>query len=278
MKKHLTTIILILAIILGVSLLLYPTVSDYWNSLRQTRAIAGYVDAVNDMDAEKYAQIWTDAISYNAALAKSHGSLILTDEEREVYKTTLNITGNGIMGYIDIPAISCHLPIYHGVGDSVLQIAVGHMEGSSLPTGGESTHCVLSGHRGLPSAMLFTDLDKISVGDVFTINVLNETLTYEVYDILTVLPHEVDGLKIEKGKDLCTLVTCTPYGVNSHRLLVKAQRTENAEEAVKVHIVSEASKIAPAVVAPVLAAPILLALLIMLFVNPKKGKNKGNKT
>lgn len=273
MKKHFSTILIITVILLGASLLLYPTVSDYWNSLRQSRAIASYVEDIKNMDEEKYAKILKDAAEYNKTLADTPHTLILDDEQRKEYNKQLNISGNGIMGYIDIPDISCHLPIYHGVDDNVLQVAVGHMDGSSLPIGGKDTHAVLSGHRGLPSASLFSDLDKLNTGDVFIITVLNEVLTYEIYDIATVLPHEVEGLKIEKGKDLCTLVTCTPYGVNSHRLLLKGRRIENAKETPALHVVSEASRIQPLAVMPVIAVPILLVLLLVLFIKPG-GKNK----
>ncbi len=270
MKKHFTTLLIITIILLGASLLLYPTVSDYWNSLHQSRAIASYVDEINNMDEDRYNKILSDAVEYNKNLAATPHSLVLDKEQRKVYDAQLNITGNGIMGYIDIPEISCHLPIYHGIGNDVLQVAVGHMDGSSLPIGGESTHSVLSGHRGLPSAKLFTDLDKLATGDVFIITVLDEVYTYEVYDIATVLPHEVDGLKIEKGKELCTLVTCTPYGVNSHRLLVKGRRIENAEEVTVLRVTSEATRIRPLAVMPMVATPLLIVLLFILYLKPVK--------
>ncbi len=275
MKKHFSTLLIILVILLGASLLLYPTVSDYWNSLRQSRAIADYVDKINNMDEDKYKAILEEAREYNARLAATPHTLILDKEQKKIYNEQLNVAGNGIMGYIDIPDISCHLPIYHGVSDDVLQIAIGHMDGSSLPVGGESTHTVLSGHRGLPSAMLFTDLDKLSVGDTFIITVLNEVFTYEIYDIATVLPYEVDGLKIEAGKDLCTLVTCTPYGVNSHRLLLKGKRIENAAETPVLHVVAEASRIQPLAVMPVIAVPILLVFILILFIKPNKNGKKS---
>ncbi len=270
MKKHFTTLFIIIIILLGASLLLYPTVSDYWNSLRQSRAIASYVEEINNMDEERYNKILFDAAEYNKKLASTPHTLVLDKEQRKIYDAQLNITGNGIMGYIDIPEISCHLPIYHGVGNDVLQVAVGHMDGSSLPVGGESSHAVLSGHRGLPSAKLFTDLDKLAAGDVFIITVLNEAYTYEIYDISTVLPNEVDGLKIEKGKDLCTLVTCTPYGVNSHRLLLKGKRIENAEEVTVLRVISEASRIHPMAVMPAVATPLLLIAIFVMYIKPVK--------
>lgn len=274
MKKHLSTVILILVFIVGLSLLLYPAISDYWNSLHQSRAIAGYVEEVRNLDEERYAQIRAAAENYNQQLALKGNTFVLDEQTREDYNRQLNISGSGIMGYIDIPQINCYMPIYHSTQDAVLQIGAGHIEGTSLPIGGENTHSVLSGHRGLPSAKLFTDLDKMKVGDTFTFNVLNETLTYQVYEILTVLPHEVDSLKIEKGRDLCTLVTCTPYGVNTHRLLVKGERVENAAQQQTVRVTSDAQKIEPVIVASILAVPMLLILLVILLAQPRKKKGE----
>ncbi len=272
MKKNLSTIALILIFIVGLSLLLYPTVSDYWNSRIQSHAIASYLEEVKNLDEERYAKLLEEAGQFNELLAKEKKGLTLTDEQKEKYYKLLDISGSGIMGYIDIDSIDCHLPIYHGTDGDVLQIAVGHLEGASLPTGGVSTHTVLSGHRGLPSAKLFSDLDKLSVGDTFTLNILNETLTYEIHEISTVLPHEVDTLKIEDGRDLCTLVTCTPYGVNTHRLLLKAHRVETVEEVKKVRVIADALQIEPIIVAPILAIPMLLVLFISLLVQPNKKK------
>jgi len=275
MKKHLSTVILILVFLVGLSLLLYPAVSDYWNSLHQSRAIAGYVEEVQNMDEQRYAHIVDAASAYNQEIAKTGNTFLLNEEQREAYNKQLNISGNGIMGYLDIPEISCYVPLYHGTSEEVLQIGAGHMEGTSLPIGGANSHSVLSGHRGLPSARLFTDLDKMRVGDIFTIHVLNEILTYQVYEIVTVLPHEVDSLKIEAGRDLCTLVTCTPYGVNTHRLLVKAERIENVEQAVTVRVVSDAVQIDSVIVASLLAVPMLLVLLIILLLQPKKRRKES---
>ncbi len=275
MKKHFSTVILILVFLVGLSLLLYPAVSDYWNSLHQSRAIAGYVEQVQNLDEQRYAQIWDAAIRYNVELAQLGNTFVLDEAQRENYNRQLNVAGTGIMGYLEIPKISCDIPLYHSTSDEVLQIGAGHIEGTSLPIGGASSHCVLSGHTGLPSARLFTDLDKLSVGDVFTINVLDETLTYQIYEIATVLPHEVDGLKIEDGRDLCTLVTCTPYGVNTHRLLVKGQRIENIEQAVAVRVVSDAVQVDPLIVASLLAVPMLFVLMIVLLIQPKKRKKES---
>ena len=262
MKKHLPTILLILVFCVGLSLLLYPTVSDYWNSLHQSRAIASYVEDVADIDNNQYEAIWEKAKEYNLSLAERGNRWMLTEEELENYYDQLDVTGNGIMGYIEIPTIGCALPIYHGTDEAVLQIAVGHIEGSSLPTGGSSTHTVLSGHRGLPSAKLFSDLDKLTEGDVFLLHVLDKTLTYEVDQILIVLPDEIDSLKVEEGKDLCTLVTCTPYGVNSHRLLIRGHRIENQETEQAVRVTADALQIEPILVATFIAIPMLMVLLV----------------
>ena len=200
---------------------------------------------------------------------------------QESYESLLDVSGNGIIGYIEIPTIKCSLPIYHGTDEAILQIAVGHIEGTSLPVGGSGTHCVLSGHRGLPSARLFTDLDKMVVGDTFMMRVLDETLTYEVDQIRIVLPNEMDDLEIEEGKDYCTLVTCTPYGINSHRLLVRGHRIENQVEAQDIRVTSDAIQIEPLIVAPIVALPMLLALLIILLVSGTKkpvGGKKNEKT
>ncbi len=272
MKQRISTILLILVFLVGLSLLLYPTISNYWNSRHQSKAIAGYVEEVYNLQEEKCDLLWESALDYNRELSKVGNQWSIGGEQRARYTNELDISGNGIMGYIEIPDISCSLPVYHGTKDAVLQIAVGHLEGTSLPVGGENSHCVLSGHRGLPSAELFTNVDKLAPGDLFMLNVLDQTLTYEVYEILTVLPNQVDALGIEKGKDLCTLVTCTPYGVNTHRLLIKGQRTANIDEAVTVRVTADAMQIEPVIVAPILAVPMLLVLLVVLLVKPKKKK------
>ena len=275
MKKkgnHLITILLVLIFLLGLSLLLYPAVSDYWNSKHQTRAIAVYSEEVSGLDKEQYQALWADAAAYNASLRERDNAYLLTEEQKAAYEQLLNVSGLGIMGYIEIPSIDCSLPIYHGTEESVLQIAIGHLEWSSLPVGGESTHCVLSGHRGLPSAKLFTNLDKLQEGDVFLLRVLDEVLTYEVDQILIVEPQEIAALQIAEGEDYCTLVTCTPYGINTHRLLVRGHRIENAPEARLVRVTADAVQIEPLLVAPVVALPMLLLLLILLLL-PKRPKN-----
>lgn len=265
-----TTVILVLLFVIGLSLLLYPALSDYWNSLHQSAAISDYADNVADLSKENYDELWTAAKSYNASLVPRFNAFLLTDEQKEQYDSLLNVSGLGIMGYIEIPEINCSLPIYHGTDESVLQIAVGHISWSSLPTGGESTHCVLSGHRGLPSAKLFTNLDKLTEGSTFMLRVLDEVLTYEVDQILTVLPDEVDTLQIVEGEDLCTLVTCTPYGINSHRLLVRGHRIENVEAAKTARATADAIQIEPLIVAPAVAVPFLILLTIPLFTKHRK--------
>ena len=220
------TTVTIIAILVGVGLLLYPTVSDWWNQRHMSHAIAGYTEAVEGMSAEDYARYRDAAQEYNEYLKTCVGRFTPSEEESEWYRSLLNVTSDGIMAYIEIPKIDVNLPIYHSVDSAVLQVAVGHLEGSSLPIGGEGVHTVLSGHRGLTSAKLFTHLDELEIGDEFSISVLGETLNYTIDNIDTVLPEEMDGLAIEEGKDYCTLVTCTPYGVNTHRLLVRGVRTD----------------------------------------------------
>ena len=273
MKKNLSTIVLVVIFFVGLSLLLYPSVSNYWNSFHQSHMIASYVEEVANMDQEKYDRLWQGAEDYNRALQDTYFHLTLSDEEYARYEKILDVTGTGIMGYIDIPKIKCSLPIYHGIDEAVLQIAIGHIAGTSMPVGGTGTHCVLSGHRGLPSAKLFTEIDKLIVGDEFMIRTLDEVLTYEVDQILIVLPEETDALKIEKDKDLCTLVTCTPYGINTHRLLVRGHRVETVDRS-SIRVTADAIRIEPMVVAPVVAAPILLALLVYVMISADKKKKK----
>ena len=271
-KKDFSTIALIIVFFVGVSVLLYPTVSDYWNSLHQSQAIATYADSVENMDEQDYEKLWDAAVSYNQKLFQSGHGLGLKDEEKEEYNELLDVSGTGIMSYIEIPKIKCSLPIYHGTDEGVLQIAVGHIEGSSLPVGGLNTHCVLSGHRGLPSAKLFSNLDKLEEGDIFMIRTLDQTLTYEVDQIRIVLPDEVDDLKVEEGKDLCTLVTCTPYGINTHRLLVRGHRVANQEEAEAVRVTADAMMVDNRIVAMCIVAPVLVLLLIYVAFGGRRRK------
>lgn len=281
MKNKITTWILVLALLAGLSLLLYPTVSDYWNSLHASQAVATYAEDVKSIDKTQYDELLAAAHSYNESLHTRTNDFYLTDEQQAAYDTLLNIGQTGIMGYIEIPVIKLSLPIYHGTSDSVLQIAVGHLDWTSLPVGGTGTHCVLSGHRGLPSAKLFTNLDQMKTGDTFVIRVLDEVLTYEVDQILIVEPNNTSALTIEAGKDLCTLVTCTPYGINSHRLLVRGHRVENTPEAKMIRVVADALQIEPLIVAPVVAAPVLLILFVMLMLPKRKKhieKEKGDRS
>ena len=271
MKNHRSTILLILILLIGLSLMLYPSLADWWNSFHSSRSIASYVEQVANIDDAQYEELWDAAWDYNQSLLHRPNDFLLSDEQKEIYKSLLDFGGNGIMGYIEIPMIDVMLPIYHGTKESVLQIAVGHLDWTSLPVGGAGSHCVVSGHRGLPSARLFTDLDKLKVGDVFMLHVLNEILTYEIDQILIVEPQDTDPLLIEPGKDLCTMVTCTPYGINSHRMLVRGHRIESQEEAKVIRITADALRIEPLMVAPFVAVPILLVLLIILLL-PKQKK------
>ncbi len=273
MRKHLSTFFLILILLIGLSLLLYPSVSDYWNSFHQSRAIASYAEQVANLDNDTYDQLWEDARAYNRSLLLRDNTFLLSEEQKAEYERLLDVSSLGIMGYIEIPSIDVSLPIYHGTEESVLQIAVGHLDWTSLPVGGMSTHCVLSGHRGLPSAKLLTDLDRLVEGDVFMLRVLDEVLTYEVDQVLIVEPHETDALHIVEGEDYCTLVTCTPYGINTHRLLVRGHRIENIEEAKVVRVTADAIQIEPLLVAPIVAIPMLLVLLILLML-PRQQKKE----
>lgn len=272
MSKKLSNIFLILTLIVGLSLLLYPSFSDYWNSLHQSRAIANYAEEVANLNAEKYAEMWEATEQYNQDLLKRENVYYLTDELKERYVDLHNISGNGVIGYIEIPEIKVSYPIYHGTEESVLQIAVGHLEWTSLPGGGEGTHCVLSGHRGLPSAKLFTDLDKLEKGDIFMLKVLDQVFTYEMDQAVIVEPNDTDELLVVPGEDYCSLVTCTPYGINSHRLLVRGHRIENQKEAKAVRIVSEAIQIDPLVVAPFAAIPLLIVAMIFTLFSDEQEK------
>ena len=275
MKKHGTTILLFLIFFIGLSLLLYPSFADWWNSFHQSRAIASYSEVVANMDDDQYTEIWNAAWDYNRSLLTRPNSFLLSEQQTEEYQQLLNVSGNGVMGYIEIPAIGVTLPVYHGTEESVLQVAVGHLEWTSLPVGGESSHCVVSGHRGLPSARLFTDLDKMQEGDIFIFRILDEVLTYEVDQIRIVLPHETSDLLIVEGQDLCTLVTCTPYGINSHRMLVRGHRIDNIAESKIIRVTADAIQIDPIIIAPFVAAPMLLVLLIALLIpKPKKNRRK----
>jgi sortase A len=273
LKKYLVTIILFAVALAGLGLLLYPSFSDWWNRFHQSRVVAAYADKVANMNTEEFDALFESAEAYNEEITRRGIIWTMTDEERERYLQELDVTGTGNMGYIEIPKIQVMLPIYHGTNESVLQIATGHIEGSSLPVGGLGTHTIISGHRGLPSATLFSDLDDLIVGDTFTINVLNRTLTYEVDQIRTVLPYDLSELTIDREKDYCTLVTCTPIGVNTHRILVRAHRIENAQG--EALVIPDAMQVRPIYIAPFIAAPVLLILiLIVLFSTGQNSRKK----
>ena len=274
MRKHASTMILILILAVGLSLMLYPSFSNWWNEAHQSRAIAAYSQEVSKLDENRYDELWQQAREYNRSLVGRENAYLLDDSQKAEYERLLDVSGMGIMGYIEIPSLKVSLPIYHGTEESVLQVAVGHLEWTSLPVGGESTHCVLSGHRGLPSAKLFTDLDRLVVGDRFRLGVLDQVLTYEVDQILIVEPQDTEALLIEEGKDLCTLVTCTPYGINTHRLLVRGHRVETEKDAKNVRVTSDAIQIEPYLVAPVVATPILLVLLLGLLIPRRRNKRR----
>ena len=270
MKNGRASVILYIRLLMiGTGLLLYPTLSNYYNTFHQSKAITQYTEITKELSAEEIEALTKDAKEYNKALITDNTRWKMTDEERKIYNNILDISGTGVMGYIEIPKVNISLPIYHGTSNEVLQIAVGHVEGSSFPIGGTGTHTVLSGHRGLPSAKLFTDLDKMEEGDCFYIKVLNDVLTYQIDQILIVEPNNMDSLEIDPTQDYCTLVTCTPYGVNSHRMLIRGKRIETIEE--KNFIVSnEAIQIEPRIVMPFILAFLCIMYILFLIFKPKR--------
>ena len=268
-KLNITNLILVCMLVVGAFLLTYPTFADWWNSFHATRVISNYVQQIENMDTEEFEQIRAEAVAYNERLLHETNRYIQSDEQLAEYNSLLDVTGNGVMGYIDIPKIRVTLPIYHTTEESVLQVAIGHIPGTSLPVGGESTHCVLSGHRGLPSAKLFTDIDRLVEGDTFQMQILDETLTYEVDQIREVLPAELSELQIEEGKDYCTLVTCTPYGINTHRLLVRGHRVETEEV---LHVSADAVQLNQYYAAAAIAAVIIVTLIAGLLIRTRHRK------
>ncbi len=274
-RISLSTIILFVILLVGLSVMLYPTVSDWWNSRVQSQAIATYDSAVEQLDDNHYDEIMSKAHEYNSEIAKVN-SPFSNPNAVPGYEDILNISGTGIMGYITIPVINVQLPIYHGTSEEVLNVAAGHLQGSSLPVGGNTTHSVISAHRGLPSARLFSDLDRLNVGDTFTITILDEILTYEVEEINIVLPTEISKLAISDGNDYVTLMTCTPYGINSHRLLVRAHRIETVYPH-NVKVSADALKIDPMLVVPGICAPLLMILIISWIVSGKKRRLRSAK-
>ncbi len=271
MKKDKVSIILVLMLFIGVCVLLYPSISQYWNYKTQTRAVEDYQQLLDSIKKEDFSKYFDAADAYNHLLSQL-GSPLNDYNTLDGYNEILNVNNNGVMGYITIEKLGVELPLYHGTSTEVLNIACGHLEGTSLPVGGESTHAVLSAHRGLPHAKLFTDLDKLELGDVFTITILDRTVTYQIDQIKVVNPDDTNDVRIIDGEDHVTLLTCTPYGINSHRLLVRGTRIENAKPT--LHVTSDAFKIDSLVATPVVAAPMLLILLIMLMI---KYRDKGSK-
>lgn len=273
-KGRLQTIFLLILFFIGVGLLVYPYFSDYWNTFHQSCVIMNYADQVSDMNSEEYARLINEANQYNSELQKTGIKWTMTDEEKAAYDSYLDFESSGVMGYITIPKINVELPIFHGTSDAILQTSIGHIAGSSLPVGGLGTHTILSGHRGLPSARLFTNLDQLAAGDTFTITVLNETYTYEVDQIRIVEPTDLSSFQLEPDKDYCTLVTCTPYGINTHRLLVRGHRVENANG--NADLVADAIQIRPIYITPFVAILLLLGLFLWSKLR-KKRKNSLSK-
>ena len=263
-RSRLTTLLLVVILLAGIGLIVYPTFSDWINSMHQSRAIATYSEAVNTADADLIRQMLEDADRYNEALSRRAQTYELTESELQRYNELLDLSRTGIMGYITIPAIDVNLPIYHGTEETIPQVAVGHVEWTSLPVGGEGSHCVLSGHTGLPSAMLFTDLDRLVEGDMFMITVMDRTLTYQVDQIRIVLPYEMEELRMVPGKDYVTLLTCTPYGVNTHRLLVRGHQIDPEAEDAPVLVVPDAVRIPHALAIPAVGIPLLFLFLLGL--------------
>lgn len=260
MRKHISTIIAGIIFLTGLSLLLYPTISNFWNSKHQTQAVADYSKQIEKMDDQEKEQALAAAEEYNQTLITNGGRFTPSEEEDTLYDSLLDANGTGMMGYITIPEIRCKLPIYHGVEDSVLQVGIGHIEGSSLPVGGRGTHCVLSGHRGLPSAKLFTDLDKLEKGDIFLLHIYDKVLTYE----------------IDHGKDLCTLLTCTPYGINTQRLLVRGHRIEN-RSGDDSRVTSDAAEVSSLTVAVCVAIPLLIISFLVVDLSIRRSRKKQKK-
>ena len=277
MRKHKTVIFLTLGFLAGICILLYPAFSDFWNSKTQSRAIVNYESVLDQMDPQDYSAVFENAYAYNDALYKTKNPL-LNHKNVPGYYEALKVTDSGMIGYLKIDRIGVELPIYHGTSEDVLNKGVGHLEGSSLPVGGENTHSVMSAHRGLPSAKLFTDLDRLEIGDTFQIVVLDQLLTYQVDQVKVITPTELGDLQIIEGGDYCTLFTCTPYGINTHRLLVRGVRIETIQEKPIIYVSNEAFRIEPLLVTPAVAAPMLFVLLIHLLVKYREPpKNQQQK-
>ena len=274
-RKHISTIFIILIFLVGLGFISYPTVSNLWNQAHQSRAIATYSKQVEKLDDSENKKMLKAARKYNKSLLKKSDHWKLSKKDKKKYESLLDVSGTGIMGYIEVPKIDCSLPIYHGTDEGALQIAIGHLEGSSLPVGGKNTHCVLSGHRGLPSARLFTDLDQMEEGDIFILNILGRKLAYEVDQIRGVLPEEMSDLEVIEGKDLCTLVTCTPYGINTHRLLVRGHRTKYVEEKVEEQKEVQTKKMDTRLLIAGAAGAVILAVIIIAVVIRRRKRRRN---
>lgn len=276
MKSRKTTIILLIAFFIGLSVLLYPSISSYWNSKTQSEAIVDYESMLSQYKPEDYTGIFEAAEEYNKKLFQLEDPMTEYPKLKE-YNEILNIGGNGMIGYITVPKISQELPVYHGTSEGVLSVAVGHLEGTSLPVGGESTHSVVSAHRGLPTAVLFTHLDRMEIGDVFYFTILDRKVTYEVDRIRIVDPNDSSLIQIDEGKDYCTLLTCTPYGINTQRLLVRGHQVDESQTR-NLYIANEAYRIEPLIVMPIVALPIIFVLLIYVMVAPVKKESLGEES
>jgi len=273
MKSRKSTIILLISFFIGLSVLLYPSVSSYWNSKTQSEAIVDYESMLAQYKPEDYTEIFAQADAYNQRLLDLEEPFLQHSQLTD-YHDVLNISNTGMMGYISIPKISQELPVYHGTSDGVLSVAVGHLEGSSLPVGGKSTHSVVSAHRGLPTAVLFTHLDRMEIGDTFYFTILDRTITYEVDQIRIVEPNDTGLIRIAEGKDYCTLLTCTPYGINTQRLLVRGHQVD-ASQSRNIYVANEAYRVEPLIVMPIVALPIIFVLLIYVMFAPVKKETLG---
>ena len=276
MRSKKSTIILLVSFFIGLSVLLYPSISSYWNSKTQSEAIVDYESMLSQYKPEDYTAIFAEADAYNKQLAQLNEPLVEHNRLPD-YNSILNVGGTGMMGYITVPKISQELPVYHGTSDGVLSVAVGHLQGSSLPVGGENTHCVVSAHRGLPTAVLFTHLDRMEIGDIFYFTILDRTITYEVDQIRIVEPDDASLIQIKDGKDYCTLLTCTPYGITTQRLLVRGHQID-ASQTRNLYVANEAYRIEPLVVMPIVALPIIFVLLIYVMFAPVKKETLGEES
>ena len=276
MRSKKSTIILLVSFFIGLSVLLYPSISSYWNSKTQSEAIVNYESMLSQYKPEDYTAIFAEADAYNKQLAQLNEPLVEHNRLPD-YNSILNVGGTGMMGYITVPKISQELPVYHGTSDGVLSVAVGHLQGTSLPVGGENTHCVVSAHRGLPTAVLFTHLDRMEIGDIFYFTILDRTITYEVDQIRIVEPDDASLIQIKDGKDYCTLLTCTPYGINTQRLLVRGHQID-ASQTRNLYVANEAYRIEPLVVMPIVALPIIFVLLVYVMFAPVKKESLGEES